>query len=405
VSARRARGAAVPLVAVLCMVLTTVFVLLATGNARPAGAGMTGGVSAVALSITAVAFATVGWLVLERVPGNRLGPIFCVTGLALSVSILAGVYANYAVFLADPQLPGTKLAVLLYDVPGPASFGLVGVSLLLFPDGRLPSRRWWPALAVSLAGIAAVSVGYLLRPGGGDEPFQSVVNPLGIRGLFDLMDALTGLGWMLMGVGVPLAAVAMIGRFRRSTGVERQQLKWIGLAASVVGVTFAAVVSTYFAGIEGVSTLRDTVLGAGIAALPLAAGVAILRYRLYDIDVVINRALVYGALTATLAAAYLTIVLLLQLALHPVTSGSSLAVAVSTLTVAALFRPARGRIQAVVDRRFYRRRYDAAKTLEDFSARLREQVDLDALGRELRVVVRDTMQPAHVSLWLRGARR
>jgi hypothetical protein len=228
-----------------------------------------------------------------------------------------------------------------------------------------------------------------------------VSNPLGLRGASDLFDALTGFGWLFMGIGVVLAAVAMVRRLRRSRGLEREQLKWIAFAAGVVGVIVALDEISYFANVEGLNSLRDTLLGVGLAAFPLAAGVAILRYRLYDIDVVINRAVVYASLTATLAGAYLGLVLLLQLALDSLTSGSSLAVAVSTLAVAALFRPARARIQAAVDRRFYRRKYDAARTLEDFSARLREQVDLDALGGELRAVVSDTMQPTHVSLWLR----
>jgi hypothetical protein len=406
VSARRILATASLLTAALSAVVAVVFVVLASGHARPVGAGMTGGVSAVMLTVAGLAFALVGRLVVERVPGNRLGPIMCAAGLALSVSIAAGVYANYAVFVADPRLPGAAPAVLVYDVPGPASFGLVGVALMLFPDGRLPSRRWRPALAVVLTGVAAVMAGYLLRPGGGDEPFQSVENPLGIPGAFDATDGLAGLGWSLMGLGVAVAAVAMVVRLRRSAGVERQQLKWMGLAASIIGVIFVSVELTYFGELEGgVATLRDTALAVGITAFPVAAGIAILRHRLYDVDVVINRTLVYGALTATLAVAYLAIVLLLQLALDPVTSGSSLAVAVSTLAVAALFRPARSRIQEAVDRRFYRRRYDAARTLEAFSVRLREQVDLEALGAELGFVVRETMEPAHVSLWLRGADR
>jgi hypothetical protein len=207
----------------------------------------------------------------------------------------------------------------------------------------------------------------------------------------------------LVAVAVFLAiVVSLVRRFRRAQGVERQQLKWLVYSAAVILV--AGIGGTIF--VEPVSTDTSNALESlAVTTYPIALGVAMLRYRLYDIDVVINRTLVYGALTAILAGVYIGCVLLLQLVLDPVTSGSSLAVAVSTLAVAALFRPARARIQAAVDRRFYRRKYDAAHTLEDFSARLREQVDLDALGGELRTVVAETMQPAHVSLWLRGAPR
>jgi hypothetical protein len=204
--------------------------------------------------------------------------------------------------------------------------------------------------------------------------------------------------------GVFASGLAMYRRMRRAHGIERLQLKWIAFAASLFAVGFLVISITFFAGLSGttVDTLRTAVLGLGISTIPVAAGIAILRYRLYDIDVVINRTLVYGALTATLAAAYLGSVLLLQLVLRPITEESSLAIAGSTLAVAALFRPARTRIQGAVDRRFFRRKYDAARTLERFGAHLRDEVALDSLSAELRAVVADTMQPAHVSLWLRA---
>jgi hypothetical protein len=188
---------------------------------------------------------------------------------------------------------------------------------------------------------------------------------------------------------------------RRARGVERQQLKLVLAIGAVVAVVVVLDMTSWLIWPHGGLQLRMGVMGIGFAAFPLAAGVAILRYRLYDIDVVINRTLVYGALSATLAGTYAGTVLLLQLVLSGATSGSGLAIAGSTLAVAALVRPARGRIQSAVDRRFYRQKYDAARTVERFGARLRDEVDLDALGSELRAVVAHTMQPATVSLWLR----
>jgi hypothetical protein len=214
------------------------------------------------------------------------------------------------------------------------------------------------------------------------------------------MDALSGFGWMFMGASVGLAAAATPIRLARARGLERAQLKWLALATAITGVAVVSDVVSYFVAATGIGELRDVVLALGFAVFPLAAGAAILRYRLFDIDVVINRALVYTVLTATLGGAYLVLVLLVGLAVGE----SGFAVAVSTLAVAALFRPARARIQAAVDRRFYRRRYDAARTLEAFGGRLRDEIDLEALGEDLRGVVSDTVQPAHVSLWLRAPR-
>jgi hypothetical protein len=204
-----------------------------------------------------------------------------------------------------------------------------------------------------------------------------------------------------MAAGVGLGGISVVVRFRRSTGVLRQQLKWIALAGAMAGVLFVANTASFFVTAANVDELRILVVGIAFAGFPLAAGIAILRYRLYDIDLVVNRALVYLTLTATLAAAYIGSVLLLQLALGSWTERNEFAVAGSTLAAAALFRPARARIQAWVDRRFYRSRYDTARTLAVFTAGLRDEVDLDALAAKLRNVVGSTLQPAHVTLWLR----
>jgi hypothetical protein len=203
---------------------------------------------------------------------------------------------------------------------------------------------------------------------------------------------------MALFLAILLGAVALVARFRRSRGDERQQLKWFAGAGALFALACVIAVSPWFGSSD---TTGQLLILLAFAAIPIAAGVAILKYRLYDIDLVIRRTLVYGVLTAVLVAAYLGGVLLLQLALSPLTEQSDLAIAGSTLAVAALFRPARRRVQALVDRRFYRRRYDAARTLESFGARLRAEVELDSMSAELRSVVSETMQPVHISLWLR----
>ncbi|MBA3748824.1 MAG: hypothetical protein H0W96_15230, partial [Solirubrobacterales bacterium] len=223
-------------------------------------------------------------------------------------------------------------------------------------------------------------------------------NPVAVDGA--LVGALTGVSVLLMYVGIFGSVASVVVRYRRAGRVQRQQIKWLATAGAILAVV--APLDAVLDDPLGRAAFAATTIS--VLMLPVAVGIAILRHRLYDIDVVINRTLVYGALTASLVAAYLGSVLLLQLALNPLTASSNLAIAGSTLAVAALFQPARRRIQAIVDRRFFRRKYDAARTLERFGAQLRDEVDLDALGEDLRAVVAETMQPAHVSLWLRETR-
>jgi hypothetical protein len=334
-------------------------------------------------------FAFVGALIASRHPGNAVGWIFGVGAAAFSLSGLAESYAVYTLF-ADPGglLGGGEtmawLSVWVWVLGG---VPLIILFPLLFPNGRLLSPRWRPVVGVALAALVILSVGIALTPGRFDD-LSPVENPYGVGGTAgDVFGAMQGLGWLLLILALIASATSLVLRFRRSRGVERLQLKWVA-AASVVVVASFLLWEVW----EGMAPL-------GIFTMVLAAGIAILRHRLYDIDVVINRTLVYGALTATLAATYVGLVLLLQLVLSP---GSDLAIAGSTLAVAALFRPARARIQGAVDRRFYRRKYDAQRTLEGFAGRLRDEVELDSLSASLRTVVTETMQPAHVSLWLRA---
>jgi hypothetical protein len=346
-----------------------------------------------------VVFSALGYLIVTRQPRNAIGWIFCGCAVASGLSTLADAYANY--WLDGKGATWLGEAAASYEtvgwIPGvliPATF-----LLLLFPEGRLLSPRWhWVAGCAGL-GMAGFFLTETTMPGP-LEDFPDVQNPYGVDS--PVLDPMQGLAALMLVIAVVGSPLSLVLRLRRSAGLERQQIKWLMWAGALAGVTFL-VGST--AGYEFAGTaVSNVVILTSVLALPLATGVAILRYRLYDIDVVINRTLVYAALTATLAGAYLALVLLLQLALSGVTSDSGLAVAGSTLAVAALFRPARARIQEAVDRRFYRRRYDARRTREAFSGRLRDQVDLGSLNAELGAVVRETLQPAHVSLWLRGPR-
>jgi hypothetical protein len=344
----------------------------------------------------AVVFVVVGWLIASRHPDNAIGWLFLGAAVAAGLGTLSASYADYWVDAkAGPELLGRTAA--WYESLSWIPWILVPSTflLLLFPNGRLLSRRWRRVAWCAALGMTGVFVTQGLTPGA-VEDYPHVTNPFGVDS--PVLDPLTGLSFLLIIVGVVGSAASLIVRFRRARGELRQQIKWLAFAGVIAAITLLVGISVYNVVSEAVANVAIML---GVLGLPLAAGIAILRYRLYDIDVVVNRALVYGALTATLAAGYLGGVLLLQLVLSGVTQGSGLAVAASTLAVAALFRPARARIQEAVDRRFYRRKYDAQRTLEGFSARLRDQVDLAALSSDLSGVVKETLQPAHVTLWLR----
>jgi len=342
-------------------------------------------------------FLVAGHVIVTRQPRNPIGWLFLGGGVSAAVARLAGAYGDYWLDTGDGSRALGQAAVG-YGEASWIPFVLVPATflLLLFPDGRLLSPRWRPVAWCAAVSIAGVAVTTILKPGT-LEDHPGIANPYGVEsGVLEAVDGLMYLGLM---IGLLGSAASVVLRFRRARGEQRQQMKWIALAGAVAAVTIPAMFALYEAIGQGAA---DGAIMVSILGLPAATAVAIMRYRLYDIDVVIHRTLVYGSLTATLAGVYVGAVLLLQLVLSDVTQGSSLAIAASTLAVAALVRPVRGRIQRTVDRRFFRSHYDAEQTLAAFGARLRDEVDLSALSADLQAVVAETMRPAHVSLWLRA---
>jgi hypothetical protein len=350
-------------------------------------------------------YATVGAVIAAR-QRNRIGWLFLAFGLDAALLVFAYSYFIRGTIVTPGSLPAARVAGWAGGMLWPSSYLFLCLLLLLFPDGRLPSPRWRPVAVVLAISWSLVILNNTFAPGATTTYGVRFTNPMGIQ-------ALDHPAWKAVVQGAVVIAVATLGpaalapllRFRRADLVQRQQLKWF---AFVVGICVVSVLVTV--PVRGVLPLVATVLyyvpvAGVVVGLPAAVGLAILRYRLYDIDRLINRALVYATLTAVLGLGYAGAVLALGQLFGGVGERTpSWAVAGATLVVAAVFQPARRRIQQAVDRRFNRRKYNTAKTIEAYSIRLRDQIDLDTLSSELLAVVDQTMEPTQSSLWLRPSR-
>jgi hypothetical protein len=382
---------------------------LARSADLPSNWGAYVGVAGLVGGVLFLAFPLVGALIASKRPKNAVGWLCLAIGLLWTLGGMLDYYGYYGAAMPG-SVPFPVGAAGISNWLWVPAVGLLGTYvLLLFPDGSLPSRRWRPLAWLSGAVILLLSLGVMLSSRRLDN-LVGVRNPFGIEGAH----------WLTVGAYAVLpllplcmlaSALSLVLRYRRSGGEERQQIKWIAFAASVVVVLYAiAMIASFFFPADSWTTagsvwwlnLLTYAVLSSFALVPMAVGIAVLKYRLYEIDIIINRALVYGSLTATLVALYFGGIVVSQRVFVALTGEqSTLAVVASTLLIAALFTPLRRRIQGFIDRSFYRRKYDAAKTLEGFAMKLRDETDLEALSDDLVGVVRETMQPAHVSLWLR----
>jgi hypothetical protein len=343
-------------------------------------------------------FATIGLVLTLRRPGNPIGWLYATAGLVWSVYVPFDPWVD-ALQVDDRPLPlAARLAALAGD-----SFWAIGIALaitlplLLLPDGRLRSPRWRAVVVACVAGTAMNVVGWWLSPGPMTQTLEPVAKPFSLDGWAgSAATVVTWTGFALTFATIPAAALSVVLRFRASRGVERQQLRWVAAGATVAVVGPALLVPLDTLGLAPADSFSWPLL----LSVPLAIAVAVLRYRLWDLDRLVSRTVTYVLVTALLLVPYLVLV---PAATRLLEGSGSLAVAAATLAVAAVFSPLRRRVQELVDRRFNRRRYDAARTVDAFAARLRDQVDLDALHGELLAVVAQTMQPTRASLWLREA--
>ena len=372
--------------AVTFLVLAMSMLLIVLGWSAPLPGGWTPWRDQTVSLLGIIGAPILGGLIASRLPRNPYGWLWLGFGLGLASQSLAMSYEAYALVVEPGSLVAPRTISHVLELGGQVALTLAPLLMLLFPTGRLPSRRWRPLAWISTAAGAVLLFLVLLY----DSP-DEVGGAISIAA-FAVVSVIF--------IAILLSALSIIVRYRRAGGAERQQLKWFALAAALIGAVIAG--HLLFLDLllpEEVLNLLD---GVTVTGLYVAISIAILRYRLYDIDIIINRTLVYGSLTVTLVLVYFGSVVGLQYILRALTGQESqLAIVASTLVIAALFNPLHRRIQASIDRLFYRRKYDAAKTLQTFSAKLRDETDLDGLSAEMVSVVRETMQPQHVSLWLR----
>jgi hypothetical protein len=361
-----------------------------------AGGRLKAGVVAAAVVLATLSTAAVGALLASRRPRHPVGWLLLGVGLGLVANILVEPYVTYGLLVRPGSLPGARYLVGLAYVTTVIWLSCAGFVLLLTPTGSLPSPRWrWWARLAAAAPVVTV-LGSVVQP----DPMAPdwYGNPLAVPALAPVLVVPAVAGVVIVLGSLPVGAWSLVRRYRRARGIERQQLRWLALAGGVLGalLLLVALVAGLVFTADGVVL---TSLALCVALLPLTTGAAILRYRLYDIDRIVSRTLAYTILTVLLGLGYAALVLGLG---RLVGQRSSLVVAAATLAVAAAFQPLRRRVQATVDRRFNRRRHDAGRVIDAFAARLRDQVDLDALNTELLAVVDQTMQPTRASLWLRS---
>jgi hypothetical protein len=347
-----------------------------------------------------ISFSIIGVIIASRLPANPLGWLFCAAACFSAVAHLSAEYAIYALLVQPNSLPAGEVLAWLESWVWILAPGCTVLSLVLFPDGHLPSRRWrwfaWLSVLLTSAGVVwvAFSPGVIVGLG-------TIRNPLGIEGVPS--SANKPIQTVMLALVLVAAVSTLVLRLRQARGIERLQIKWPAytavMAASGSVLTYAI---SEAIGSRWLEWTGFVIFIVALVGFPISIAIAMVRYRLYDIDVIINRTLVYGALTSILVAVYLGGIVVLQRAFVALTGQkSTLAVVASTLLIAALFNPLRRHIQSFIDRRFYRRKYDARKTLEAFSAKLRDETNLEAVSDDLVGVVRETMQPSHISLWLR----